>query len=249
MRNEKGQFVKGNVPWLKGVKGYTNSGSFKNGHSFSEETKKKISLSIIGKKQSLETIAKRTAKLKGRKLPPFSEEHKRKMSESRKGKKLTEGTKRKLSNALKGHPIYKSISRNKKISNSLRGKKLSEKHKQNLSLAQIKSPNRIFKNTSIELKIQNLLRENGIVFETNYPILGRPDIFIKPNIAIFADGCYWHKCLQCGFGELRQRDKMVTEELQKQGYTVIRLWEHEINNNQFSKLTFYHYATRQPTSK
>ena len=93
-----------------------------------------------------------------------------------------------------------------------------------------------FTNTSIEIRVQNLLKENNIEFETNYPIFGRPDIFIKPNICVFADGCYWHKCSDCGFGHLRERDKQVTEELQKQGYTVIRLWEHDIKNNQFNNL-------------
>ena len=93
-----------------------------------------------------------------------------------------------------------------------------------------------FKDTSIELKLQNFLKEQGIEFQTHYPILGQPDIFIKPNICIFADGCYWHKCSQCGFDELKQRDKQVNEELQKQGYIVIRIWEHEINKGQFSGL-------------
>jgi hypothetical protein len=32
MRNNKGQFVKGNYPHNKGVRGYTNNGTFKIGH-------------------------------------------------------------------------------------------------------------------------------------------------------------------------------------------------------------------------
>jgi len=41
--SNSGRFKKGQIPWNKGKKGYTNSGSFKKGHSFSEETIKKIS--------------------------------------------------------------------------------------------------------------------------------------------------------------------------------------------------------------
>ena len=96
------------------------------------------------------------------------------------------------------------------------------------------------KDTSIELKLQNFLKEQHIEFSTHYPILGQPDIFIKPNICIFADGCYWHKCPDCGFGHGKERDINVTKELQRQNYIVIRLWEHEINNSQknfLSKIT------------
>ena len=103
------------------------------------------------------------------------------------------------------------------------------------------------KETTIELNLQKLLRDNGIKFETHYPILGQPDIFVKPNICIFADGCYWHKCTECGHEESirkeREKDKQVTRTLQSQGYTVIRLWEHEINknlNNCFNKIIQQH---------
>lgn len=83
-----------------------------------------------------------------------------------------------------------------------------------------------FKDTSIEIKIQKLLRDNGIDFETHYPILGQPDIFIKPNIAIFCDGDYWHN-----LPKAVERDKYVNETLRSQGYIIIRLWENEINSS------------------
>ena len=85
--------------------------------------------------------------------------------------------------------------------------------------------------TIIEVKLQKLLEENGIRFETHHSILGQPDIFIKPNIAIFADGCYWHKCSDCGYGDGREKDREVTDELTQRGYVVLRFWEHEINKN------------------
>mgnify|MGYP001567046335 CR=1 FL=1 len=89
-----------------------------------------------------------------------------------------------------------------------------------------------FTNTSIEIKIQQLLKNAGIEFETQYPVLGRPDIFIKPNICIFIDGCYWHKCSQCGYEDklITEKDQKITEQLQLQGYSVLRIWEHQIKN-------------------
>ena len=191
-----------------------NNTKFWLGKKHSEETKKKISEANKGKSYNLSNKGKR-----------FSEEHKKKISIAHKGKSKFWLLGRKH-----------SMETRRKISLALIGKQMSEESKRKMSLNKMENPNRVFKDTSIEIKLRNWLKEQEIEFETNYPILGRPDIFIKPNIAIFADGCYWHKCIQCGFGELRQRDKEVTEELQKQGYTVIRLWEHEINKNQFNIL-------------
>lgn len=48
------------------------------------------------------------------------------------------------------------------------------------------------KDTSIEIKIQEALLKEGVVFEKHKNIKGQPDIFIEPNICIFADGDYWH---------------------------------------------------------
>jgi hypothetical protein len=48
------------------------------------------------------------------------------------------------------------------------------------------------KETGIELKLQELLQAMGIEFVTQKPVLGVTiaDIFIYPNVAIFADGTY-----------------------------------------------------------
>jgi hypothetical protein len=70
------------------------------GYVFSEETKRKISLSHMGK----------PAWNKGLKTGPMSEEARKKMSEMRKGKKFTEEHKRKISLALKGRKQAKGKS-------------------------------------------------------------------------------------------------------------------------------------------
>lgn len=84
------------------------------------------------------------------------------------------------------------------------------------------------KETGIELKLQELLVSLNIEFETQKPLVGVTiaDIFIYPNVAIFADGEYWHS------GEAKElRDETKTKKLEKHHYVVLRLGESEINQN------------------
>lgn len=92
---------------------------------------------------------------------------------------------------------------------------------------------KIFKNTKIEKELQLALIKKNIKFEVQKQILGLPDIFIEPNICVFADGCYWHGCEMCGYNNLQKqnRDAKITEELTEKGYCVFRFWEHDIKNN------------------
>ena len=154
---------------------------------------------------------------KGMKLPKEIGE---KISLSKTGFKYSEESKKKMSLAKIGYVPW------------IKGKKHTEETRAKMRKTRL---NQVipYRDSSIEVKLQNLLKDNGIEFSTHYPILGQPDIFIKPNIVIFADGCYWHGCKECGHlpGEKNIRDVKVTRELQSQGYVVIRLWEHEINQN------------------
>lgn len=82
------------------------------------------------------------------------------------------------------------------------------------------------KNTKIEIVLQQELTKRKISFITHKPIIGQPDIFIEPNICIFADGNYWHN-----LPKAQERDKRISKELEDKGYRVLRFWEKEINNN------------------
>ena len=55
------------------------------------------------------------------------------------------------------------------------------------------------KNTKQELKLSRILWKNGFRYKIHpKEIFGKPDIvFTKYKIAIFVDGCFWHKCPQC----------------------------------------------------
>jgi DNA mismatch endonuclease (patch repair protein) len=101
-------------------------------------------------------------------------------------------------------------------------------------------------NTSPEIKIRKMLFAQGIRgYRIHFNIPGKPDlVFTKKKIAVFIDGCFWHKCPVC-FQEPEtrkefwmkkissnvERDEKVNLQLQKEGWRVIRIWEHEIRKD------------------
>ena len=104
------------------------------------------------------------------------------------------------------------------------------------------------KNTSIEMLLSKKLWHRGLRFRKNSPqVYGHPDISIKKyRIAIFCDGDFWH-----GYDWENRKDSIksnrdywipkierniakdieVNHVLKSLGYTVIRLWEHEIRKD------------------
>ncbi len=73
----------------------------------------------------------------------------------------------------------------------------------------------------------------------------RPDItFVSKKIAIFVDGCFWHKCPEC-YVEPKSnvefwrkkikrnvaRDEKDSRILKDSGWNVIRIWEHELKRD------------------
>lgn len=97
------------------------------------------------------------------------------------------------------------------------------------------------KDSSIEVKIQNFLKELKIEFQThkyiNIEHAYQCDIFIPSmNLIIECDGVYWHN-----YPYGREIDKIRTKELKEAGFNVIRLWETEINEmklNDFKDLIY-----------
>ena len=83
-----GSFKKGNVSWLKGKKGYVNSGSFKNGHKQLNTGRtwiKKEEKRNLGKHWKIKDTSKMGGGWRGKKRLSFSEEHRKKLSETHKG--------------------------------------------------------------------------------------------------------------------------------------------------------------------
>lgn len=98
-------------------------------------------------------------------------------------------------------------------------------------------------NASTELRLIALMREHGIKgWRRNWPLPGRPDfVFPKRRVAVFVDGCFWHRCPKCyrapatnaEFWEAKTlrnaaRDREVARELRRRGWRVIRIREHEL---------------------
>lgn len=101
-------------------------------------------------------------------------------------------------------------------------------------------------NTKPELALRKALYANNARGYRIHPaITGKPDIvFRKKKLAVFVDGCFWHKCPKCFTKPANnktfwiekidsnvKRDKKVNTLLNNSGWTVIRIWEHEIKNN------------------
>lgn len=104
------------------------------------------------------------------------------------------------------------------------------------------------KNTKPEFRVRKALWAKGIrgyrLHHKGAP--GRPDIaFIKKKVAIFINGCYWHRCPDCNlntpksnsifweskFKKNIQRDKLKSKELKALGWEVLIIWECKIKEN------------------
>jgi DNA mismatch endonuclease (patch repair protein) len=178
----------------------------------------------------------------------LSEGHKRNIGNANRGKSNSSEQKEKqriraLGNHYhtgKGHPLFHGRKRSHPQSETTRiaigkfrkGKSMNSTTKEKISAARLRQilP---WKDTSIEVKLQNALKERGTIFLTHYPIKGLPDIvLLEQKIAIFCDGCYWHGC-PIHHPEMigTKNDTKVTAELTSKGWKVIRFWEHEINEN------------------
>lgn len=103
------------------------------------------------------------------------------------------------------------------------------------------------KNTKIEITVETWLKKKRVAYERHVPMTGNPD-FVLPgrDIVIFVDGDFWHgyrmgpkrlakmkKFWKEKISKNKLRDRRVTRNLKRNGWIVIRLWEHEIHKGQF----------------
>ncbi len=96
-----------------------------------------------------------------------------------------------------------------------------------------------------EKKIHNILKGRKIKHKMHPKMFGSPDMLIgDTKTAVFLDGCFWHGCPKCyiepktnrayWIPKIRRnisRDREVKKRLKKEGYKIVRIWEHEIKNN------------------
>jgi len=98
-------------------------------------------------------------------------------------------------------------------------------------------------NKSTELRLIEVFGAQSIKgWRRNYSVKGHPDfVFPKRRIAIFVDGCFWHghDCRNTrpkqneDFWEAKRernvvRDRAVTEQFERRGWMVLRIWECEL---------------------
>jgi DNA mismatch endonuclease (patch repair protein) len=105
-------------------------------------------------------------------------------------------------------------------------------------------------NESTEKKFIRALRAYGITgWRRNQKLIGRPDfVFRKQKVVVFLDGCFWHMCeLHCKIPQSNRnfwekklnsnklRDIEVTKTLEKSGWSVIRIWEHDMSKRRIGQ--------------
>lgn len=101
------------------------------------------------------------------------------------------------------------------------------------------------RDTKLELVVRKELHRLGYRFRVNAAWLaGRPDIvFTKIKLAVFIDGDFWHgwKFSRSSHklapywqekiaGNMR-RDRRTRARLRREGWTVVRIWEHSIKKD------------------
>jgi DNA mismatch endonuclease (patch repair protein) len=113
------------------------------------------------------------------------------------------------------------------------------KQKRSEVMSQIRSRG----NKATELRLIEIFREYGINgWRRNQKLLGKPDFtFRREHVVVFVDGCFWHGCPRCykrpasnqefwdnKISANRKRDRMVSRELKKLGWHVVRVWQHQL---------------------
>ena len=103
------------------------------------------------------------------------------------------------------------------------------------------------KNTSLEVEFRKLLWKNGLGhYRIHYNLPGKPDIvYVSKKIVVFLDGDFWHgynwkklgkvpprKYWQKKIQKNIDRAKKYNKMLKKDGWKVIRIWEHEVKKNE-----------------
>ena len=197
------------------------------GTKHSKEARRKIILARAKQVITEESNKKRSETLKGRKFSKDSLEKMRQHSLKRFSDKsnhpnfnkhLSKETKEKKSKALKGRKLEEFHSKEKV--EEIRNKIKKSRAKQIFPI----------KDTSIEVKIQNFLKQLGIEFFThqrmNIKHSYQCDILIpSKNLVIECDEDYWHN-----YPIGTDIDHIRTSELLKSGFKVLRLWEFDIKD-------------------
>jgi DNA mismatch endonuclease (patch repair protein) len=98
------------------------------------------------------------------------------------------------------------------------------------------------KDTGPEMVVRRFLHRRGYRYRLHDKKLpGRPDlVFPSRKVVVFVHGCFWHRHTGCSlyytpgtrvdfwsakFAQKVERDRRITEELQRMGFRVLVVWE------------------------
>ena len=116
------------------------------------------------------------------------------------------------------------------------------KEQRSYAMSQIRSHG----NRSTEQALALAMRRSGVSgWRRNFALQGKPDfVFPRFRVVVFVDGCYWHGCSRCGLTAKsnvdywhekiernRKRDRATTRMLRRLGWTVVRIWEHDLREH------------------
>ena len=113
------------------------------------------------------------------------------------------------------------------------------------------------KGTKLERRLWAMLAGMGLTgWKKNArSITGKPDVvFASHRVAVFIDGCFWHGCPHCRRklpktnreyweGKISRNLELAqlhNEELRRDGWTVVRIWEHEMVDTTIMKARILH---------
>ena len=97
------------------------------------------------------------------------------------------------------------------------------------------------RDTKIEKRTASLLRKSNLHYRRFPKTFGSPDFVVEKSVLVFCDGDFWHGYR---YGEKKRlpkkfwrdkiernmrRDRTVTRRLRADGWSVVRLWEHDID--------------------
>lgn len=101
------------------------------------------------------------------------------------------------------------------------------------------------KNTSLERTMASALHREGFRFRRNVSTMpGKPDfVFTKAKLVVFVDGDFWHgwryplwkhklsEFWRNKIERTRRRDRNNFRRLRRQGWTVVRIWGHDVDRD------------------
>jgi DNA mismatch endonuclease (patch repair protein) len=107
------------------------------------------------------------------------------------------------------------------------------------------------RNRSTELRFAAFLRREGLGgWRRHRDLPGRPDFsFARERLAVFIDGCFWHGCprhfrvpatrsefWRQKIARNRRRDRRNDRDLRLMGWSVMRVWEHQLRRAEIASV-------------